>query len=124
MGLGLIPIMMSVAVIVLCSLTAALGGALLIASESRPMGRQILRVSGIALLTGLVFTWGGLFVYGILTHFVKDRVAILALWASGPVGVLFGVGWHCLRLPFGRRVTDQSPKCSDAENPCSHREAS
>jgi hypothetical protein len=116
MGLFLIPMLVSAGIIALCSLTAALGGVLLIFAESRPLGWQILRASGITLLTGLVFTWGGLFVYGILTYFVIDRIAILALWACGPVGVLFGVGWHCLREPISRRVRNGSAKRADADN--------
>ena len=103
MGLGLVPIIMSVAVIIFCSVIAVVGGLLLISKESRPTGWQILRASGIMMLTGLVFTWGGLFVYGILAQFIRDRDAMLALWASGPVGILFGLAWHCLRLPVRQR---------------------
>ena len=102
MGLGLIPIYMSLVVIALCGLTGLFGGALMISSESRVAGRVLLRISGIALLTGLMFTWAGLFVCGILSHIVGDRVAVIALWASGPVGILFGVAWHCLQLPIAR----------------------
>lgn len=107
MGLGLIPIYMSILVIALCGLAALVGGMLLIFSESRDTGRVVLRVSGIALLTGLVFTWAGVFVCGILWHTVGDRVAVIALWASGPVGILFSVVWHSLHLPIART---QEPK--------------
>ena len=102
MGLGLIPIYVSIAVIALCGLAALFGGVLLISSASRDAGRVVLRISGVALLTGLVFTWAGLFVCGILWHTLGDRVAVIALWASGPVGLLFGVAWHCLHLPIAR----------------------
>lgn len=102
MGLGLIPIYMSIVVIALCGLAALFGSVLLISSESRDTGRVLLRISGVALLTGLMFTWAGLFVCGILWHTVGDHVAVISLWASGPVGILFGVAWHCLQLPIAR----------------------
>jgi uncharacterized membrane protein YagU involved in acid resistance len=102
MGLGLIPIYMSIVVIALCGLAALVGGMMLISRESRDAGRVVLRVSGVALLTGLVFTWAGLFVCGILWHTVGERAAVIALWASGPVGILFAVVWHCLHLPIAR----------------------
>lgn len=102
MGLGLIPIYMSIAVIALCGLASLFGGVLLISCESRDAGRVLLRISGVTLMTGLMFTWAGLFVCGILWHTVGDRVAVIVLWASGPVGILFGVAWHCLQLPIAR----------------------
>ena len=66
MGLCLIPIYMSIVVIALCGLAGLFCVALMISSESRVAGRVLLRISGIALLTGLMFTWAGLFVCGIL----------------------------------------------------------
>jgi hypothetical protein len=94
MNLGLIPLIMSVAIAIVCGLAAALGGLLLIGRESRPLGWQIIRCAGLSLVTGLFFAWAGLF-------FLSG--AVLLLWASGPVGVLFGVLWHCLRLPIASR---------------------
>lgn len=101
MGLGLIPIYMSIVLIALCGVAVLVGGVLLISSESRDAGRVVLRVSGVALLTGLVFTWAGMLPCGILWHF-DERVAVLVYWASGPAGVVFGVVWYSLRLPVVR----------------------
>ena len=90
MNLGIIPIIMSVAICSVCGVAAILGCLLLIGEKSRPVGYQILQCSVLSLFTGLFFAWAGLFLLA---------GAPLALWASGPVGVLFGVVWHCLRLP-------------------------
>lgn len=102
MNVGIIPVIMSVAVSIVCGVAALLGGLLLIDVNSRRVGRQVLRCSGIALVTGVFFAWAGMLPCGLLWHF-NDHFAVLTLWASGPVGALFGVAWHCLRLPIARR---------------------
>ena len=102
MGLGLIPIYMSVVVIALCGLMFLVACAMMIASKTHRAGRQLLRVSGTALLAGILFAWLGFIPYEILRHFLRDRLAILALWASGPAGVVFAIAWHCVGLPTKR----------------------
>jgi sterol desaturase/sphingolipid hydroxylase (fatty acid hydroxylase superfamily) len=93
MNLGIIPVIMSVAIAVVCGIAALIGGALLLGEESRPLGRRILRSSGMALLSGLVFAWAvGMLACGILWN-VHERAAVLSLWASGPVGVLVALVW-------------------------------
>jgi hypothetical protein len=61
MNLGLIPIIMTCAVAIICGAGAVIGGLLLIAKESRPMGWQILRCAGISLVTGVFCAWAGFF---------------------------------------------------------------
>jgi hypothetical protein len=102
MGLGLIPMIMSVAIAIVCGIAALVGGLLLLDEGTRPLGRRILRCSAMALVTGVFFAWAGLF-------FLAD--AILLLWAIGPVGVLIVVGWHCwdaLKRPT--KFLQESPK--------------
>jgi hypothetical protein len=116
MGMGLIPIYMSVVVIALCGLMCIVACAMMISAESRPAGHDVLRVSGTALLTGLLFAWVGIFPYGILTYFISDRIAILALWASGPTGVVFAISWHCLGLPTQRKTDIVTASNTNDEN--------
>ncbi|MEO2018357.1 MAG: hypothetical protein ABGZ53_28740 [Fuerstiella sp.] len=114
MGIGLIPIYTSVVVIALCGLMSIVGCAMLISAESRPAGREVLRVSGSALMAGLIFAWLGFIPYGILTNFISDRTAILVLWASGPAGVIFAIAWHSMGLPTRRRTNRCSKQSTDA----------
>lgn len=104
MNVGIIPIIMSAAVCIVCGVAALVGGLLLIDVNSRPVGWQVLRCSGVSLVTGVFFAWVGLLPCGIVWHF-NDHIAVLGLWAIGPVGALFGVAWHCLRSPIARHKT-------------------
>jgi hypothetical protein len=93
MNLGIIPVIMSVAIALVCGIAALIGAALLLDEQSRPLGRRILRSSGMALLSGLIFAWAvGMLVCGILWN-LHERAAVRALWASGPVGVVLALAW-------------------------------
>ena len=119
MGMGLIPIYMSVVVIALCGLMSAVGCATMISAESRAAGRELLRVSATALLAGLLSAWLGFLPYEVLRQFVADHIAILALWAGGPAGVVFAVAWHCLGLPTQRRMNGVTASDTNDENAAS-----
>lgn len=114
MNVGIIPVIMSAAVSIVCAVAAFVGGLLLINMNSRRTGVQVLRCSGLALITGVFFAWAAMLPCGLVWHF-SDRLAILVLWASGPVGALFGVAWHCLRLPITRNRSSQPNDSRESE---------
>lgn len=93
MNLGIIPVIMSVAITLVCGVAAAIGGMLMLGAESRSLGRRIVRCSAMALLSGLVFAWAvGMLACGVLWN-LNEHAAVLALWASGPAGVVIAVVW-------------------------------
>lgn len=99
MHLGFITFVESIVALAIIAAAVVVGTLLTFNETTLETGRAIRRRGSAAGIAAFVFAWAGHLPAGLLSHFAGDRVGVLVLWASGPVGLVVG-----LIMPLTRRV--------------------